>query len=111
MSVRIAVNCDACLIRLSLPPGSVSLTIDPDPGFCQYRFRCTACGTWCTRHAPPVVISQLRDARVVTVMSRRWPDLTGHPLHDPVLTEDDLIGFGLALEATVDTVAELVTRR
>lgn len=96
-SQRITVPCPTCG-EVKVWVTSLSMLVrDDDTG--HYIFRCPECREMVTREATAGSVRLLRSVRVAETR------ITGRSA--PVLTEDDLIDFGRALESATDPWAEL----
>jgi hypothetical protein len=92
----IQVACPDCQLEAKLPPGDVRLVCCTHGTL--YVWRCDGCGAHVSRPATAANTIRLRDAGV--------PVLTVQAEHGngPVITEDDLLRFGLEIEALPSAV-------
>jgi hypothetical protein len=92
----IKVTCTECLEESELGPAAVLLTTWA-PGVAVYEFTCPRCDHDCRKPADEGAVALLRPCVVRNNVPR--PREADEQHTGPALTEDDLIRFGLALEA------------
>lgn len=94
-------DCPHCSVTARLRPEEISLNIcQLAPAFSFYAWACPECLRFIYTHAGPDVISLLVQGGVTA-----RPHLRSTRPSTAPLTEEDLLAFGLALEATDDVVS------
>ena len=95
----VIVRCSDCEAELRLPSSAVKVFEYGPDAEVWYSFTCD-CGVYCSRLADDETIGLLALAGLKPKPAPHAPTIAGIPPQGPPITWDDVIAFGLALEAT-----------
>ncbi len=96
MSTIVKAPCPLCGTVVKMDAAAVRLHICPtEPDRSFYAFTCSGCDQVVSKPADPQTVTLLTDGGIRPVV---WDGPSPRPT-GPALTEEDLLAFGLAIEA------------